>query len=283
MSQVELILLVQKLQNIVSDYFFMAITMLGTEATYLLLVPIIYWCFSRETGYRVGILLLGSMFLNDWLKDWIQATRPDPQVVRVLFAESGGGYSFPSGHAQGVATFWGYLAARAANSRFTYWAVALILLVSFSRVYLGLHYPIDILAGMALGLAIAYGFLKLEKGFILRLKGIPLSGQLLLAVILPLTLLVFHHDRNAFKLVGAMMGLTIGHIVGTRWVDYQVVVPASRQVDKVLKGVVILVAFRIGAKMLLPTGYLTDLFSYSLITFAAMVVVPTVFNKWRNK
>ncbi|MDA8233568.1 MAG: phosphatase PAP2 family protein [Clostridia bacterium] len=279
MSQIELILLVQKLQNTVIDYFFMAVTMLGTESAYLLLVPLIYWCFNREIGFRVGILFISSMFLNDWLKDWIQAPRPDPQVVRVLFAESGGGYSFPSGHAQGVATFWGYLAARVANSRFTYWAAALVLLVSLSRIYLGLHYPVDVLAGIALGLVIVYGFRQLEKGVIPKLKDISISWQLLLAIILSLALLILYHDGLAFKIVGAMIGLVSGYILSYRWVEFQVESPITRQLAKVGIGVATLVLLRVGAKALLPVSNLADLSSYFLITFGALFLVPIIFKR----
>jgi len=279
LSQVDLILLVQQIHNTVTDYLFMGITMLGAEGFYLFMVPAIYWCFSREVGYRVGILFLGSMFLNYWLKDWFQVPRPDPKVVKVLFASSASGYSFPSGHAQGAATFWGYLAVRSENRKLIYWAAALILLVSFSRIYLGVHYPVDVLAAMGLGLALVFGFRLLEKRFIPLLEGVSHYGLLVTAVVLPLVFLLLYHEPVAYKLAGAMIGLAAGHLLGSRLIEFRVSTSIPRQVIKVAAGIVILVLLRTGAKVLLPVSDFSNLFSYFLVTVGATLLVPYIFVK----
>ncbi|MFC1760215.1 phosphatase PAP2 family protein, partial [Candidatus Neomarinimicrobiota bacterium] len=65
-----------------------------------------------------------------------------------------GGFSFPSGHAQGSTTLWLMLALLIRKKWINYLTAIMIILVSLSRLYLGVHYPIDILGGVLIGMGI---------------------------------------------------------------------------------------------------------------------------------
>lgn len=119
---------------------------------------LVVWRLAATGRRHAAILLagtaLGSEALNQILKVAFHRTRP-----QAFFGlTSPANYSFPSGHAITACCFWGVLAAiLAARSRSGWakaglWTAASILaaLVGFSRVYLGVHYPTDVLAGYAL-------------------------------------------------------------------------------------------------------------------------------------
>lgn len=139
-----------------------AISALGNEYFFLLLLPVLYWCFDRRRGAQLGLLLLFSILVNDVFKLALASPRPfwSPDILRWSEETS---FGFPSGHAQNAAVIWTFLALRSQRPKF--WlplALALVLLISFSRIALGVHYPADTFGGALLGFAILAGALKAE-------------------------------------------------------------------------------------------------------------------------
>ncbi|MBN2874481.1 MAG: phosphatase PAP2 family protein [Spirochaetales bacterium] len=148
---------IQAIQTVASPGLTVAmklITQAGSEYFYLLLLPVVFWCVDERFGTRLGIVLLGSVFVNGWLKQVFAQPRPfdlDPSVG--LSHESS--YGLPSGHAQGTSTLWGLLAAKIRKPWGLTLAIVIPLLVSFTRLYLGVHFPTDVALGLALGWSLA--------------------------------------------------------------------------------------------------------------------------------
>ncbi len=132
-------------------------TSLGDAGFFLLFVSVGYWLWRPQTFARFGLLLLGSAMLNVSLKELFEVPRPNlSQLIHVT------GWSFPSGHAQIAATIWPWLALelgryRDGRGRLWRWAAVVVLVagVASSRVYLGVHTPRDVIAGVAIGAALA--------------------------------------------------------------------------------------------------------------------------------
>ena len=124
------------------------ITFLGDEQFYLVAIPLVYWCIHKELGTDLAVLLILSSSVNCLLKSFVKHNRPFWEDAR-LQLDSASSFSTPSGHAQGSAALFGYLAWFTANRRRgVLWIVILgllILLVALSRVYLGVHFPGDVL------------------------------------------------------------------------------------------------------------------------------------------
>jgi membrane-associated phospholipid phosphatase len=140
------------------DQVMLLITNLGSESAYTLLLTVTYLGIDARAGRRIGIYFLASFYLNELLKGAFDTLRPfeiDATVARSDEAVATAlGPGFPSGHAQGSTTFWGLAALYAQRWWFLVVAALVVVLVAFSRIYLGLHLPIDVLGGVLIGAAI---------------------------------------------------------------------------------------------------------------------------------
>ncbi len=133
---------------------------LGTEDFFFLVLPLIYWSIDSALGLRVGFILVTSSMFNYMGKLLFAGPRPywASSHVRALWAETS--FGIPSGHAQNAMSVWGIIAA----SRRQVWvrvvAILLIFLIGFSRIYLGSHFPHDVVIGWLFGAVILWAFLR---------------------------------------------------------------------------------------------------------------------------
>ena len=161
------------------DFPFKAVTFLGDKEFFLLLMPLVYWCINRQAGAKLFMLLLFSAYLNEVAKLLADQPRPfnyDPRVIKIVHADSGG---FPSGHTQSAVVVWGYLACRFNKKALWVFAGFLILAIPLSRIYLGAHFPTDLLGGYVIGALVLFLFIWLtprieswflNKGIIYQLE-----------------------------------------------------------------------------------------------------------------
>lgn len=167
------------------DVVFGLVTELGSKLAYVALLVVAYLAFGPGPARVLALTVLGSLYLNQVLKGLFDTPRPfeiDPSVLRTPRAgETALGAGFPSGHAQGGASFWGMAAVLVRRRSFTVVAVLLVLLIGLSRLYLGVHMPIDVLGGVLFGLAVV----SLAAGVLrLRLEP-PRRVQLALGLLVP--------------------------------------------------------------------------------------------------
>ena len=127
------------------------ITDLGSMKVSMVLIAVVYWCVHPRQGLRVGLLLLAGSALCWTLKLGYAGPRPFwySSLVEVKSVEFS--FGLPSGHAMNSVIIWGFLAMMA--GRWWAWglAVGLMFLVGLSRIYLGVHFPSDVLLGWLLG------------------------------------------------------------------------------------------------------------------------------------
>jgi hypothetical protein len=129
------------------------LSLAGTEFFFLAFLPLIYWCIDKRRGLRIGVLVFLSAALNMRLKLAFAQPRPyDLEPALGMAKESS--YGLPSGHAQASTVFAGTTAPLFRVPWGLVFAIALPLLVGISRIYLGVHFPTDVLAGWAIGAAI---------------------------------------------------------------------------------------------------------------------------------
>jgi len=131
-----------------------AVTFLGSAVflsiLFLVLIAVFLFLKLRHHAAWLATSMAGAVLLEITLKLVFQRTRPE-----AFFGRDPTGYSFPSGHALGSFCFYGILAGlfsshiKARSARILLWmaAAALVLAIGFSRIYLGVHYPTDVIAG----------------------------------------------------------------------------------------------------------------------------------------
>jgi membrane-associated phospholipid phosphatase len=126
-------------------------TFLGEEEFFFLVMPVIYWCVDAALGLRLGLVLALSNAFNATLKLAFHSPRPywiDPRV-KALVNESS--FGLPSGHAQTAAAMWGLIGAYAKRTWVVIFVILTILMIGVSRIYLGVHFLSDVLAGWFVG------------------------------------------------------------------------------------------------------------------------------------
>lgn len=160
---IEFIVVLQQYGNPTLDAFFTVVTNLGGEY-YLYLIPLVVWCIDFRLGTRLLLLFIFTLFINSVLKDLIAQPRPFLLDERVI-SPGEKGYGLPSGHAQLAVVFWGALAAWVRKPIFLLFAVTMIVLIGFSRVYLGVHFPSDVAAGWVLGALTLWLYLRYGDRF----------------------------------------------------------------------------------------------------------------------
>jgi membrane-associated phospholipid phosphatase len=140
-----------------------AFSFLGQEEFFLVGMPFFYWCLDGGLGFRVAAMLLLSVNLSCYLKIWLHSPRPFWYSTQVKALSSETTFGLPSAHAQNAAGIWGLLAAL--QRRRWLWIVVLttIFAIGISRIYLGMHFPTDVLAGWLIGFLLAWVFLRVDK------------------------------------------------------------------------------------------------------------------------
>ena len=127
---------------------------LGTEGFYLFVAPALYWCISAELGLRMGLMLMISSGLNNAFKILFHSPRPYWVDERVTAYSSETSFGIPSGHSQNSVVFWGTIAYWVKRKWFWLLSIALMFMIGFSRIFLGVHFIQDVLIGWTIGAVI---------------------------------------------------------------------------------------------------------------------------------
>ncbi|MDT8358660.1 MAG: phosphatase PAP2 family protein [Methanomicrobiaceae archaeon] len=143
---------------------------LGGTLSLLLAVPLLYWCVDPSIGLRSGILVGIAGGLNGALKLILHTPRPYWLSDRVLALDTTPTFSMPSGHAQVSIAILGYLAVRIRRRSVWVLATLLVLAVGGSRIILGAHFPLDVLAGWIAGAVILLLFCAADARYAPRLE-----------------------------------------------------------------------------------------------------------------
>lgn len=162
---------VQSSANSALDFLMLIITFVGNPAFWFIVATFIYWQGRRKDSFFLMTLVMCVAALVGVLKPMIARLRPSAEEFRVLtgdlsyvhFAEYNNMYSFPSGHAAMIASAYSYF-ANFVSKRKKSILIVLVLIVAFSRMYLGAHFISDVIAGLVLGYFIGKGmFLIYDK------------------------------------------------------------------------------------------------------------------------
>lgn len=163
------------------DRFFPLITDLHKTLAFQIIFPLLVLVallrFHRLKGFAIMFGLVLALGFNDWiggqvLKKHFDRSRPfATEGVEAVKRCPAGGYSFPSNHASNTFTGATYLAFFLPG--WAPWVFSIAALVAYSRVYCGVHFPVDVLTGMALGILWGFLFSRGMKALVYRRERMP--------------------------------------------------------------------------------------------------------------
>ncbi|MCL2832442.1 MAG: phosphatase PAP2 family protein, partial [Treponema sp.] len=207
----------------------------GTEYVYIVLGLFIFWCVNQKKGFSLGVLVIVSGWLNSLLKIFFNQPRPfnfDPSLG-ITFEPSPG---FPSGHAQSSMTFWIaavilFFYASSANKKYRRPSLAiaciLILLIGFSRLYLGVHFLTDVLGGWIIALVILALYFIFEKQAVALFTKGGKRLQLITAAVIALIMNALLPSDTSLS--GLLLGFCAGYSLMIRHFPYTAAdVPAGK-------------------------------------------------------
>jgi membrane-associated phospholipid phosphatase len=186
MERMETITFLQSYASPTLDVVAQTISDIGSEQGYIALLLAAYLGYDAGIGRRVGVYLLLAFTASFHLKELFGTLRPfvyEPEVLRS--SEEDLGFAFPSGHAQASTVFWGYLAVRVRRLGFWIAAVVVVGLIGLSRIYLGLHFPIDVIGGILIGAGLIAAARGLDRA--MRRVSLPAWLAFALGLAAPLT------------------------------------------------------------------------------------------------
>ncbi len=284
-------------------------TFFGDEQFYLLAIPLVYWCLHKALGADLAVMLVLSSFTNTAVKSFFKHSRPfwENASLRLSDATS---FSTPSGHAQSSAALFGQVGRFGADRRNRRLWIAgmalLIVMVCLSRVYLGVHFPGDVLWGAAVGLALLALYDGPKPALLPRLKKLSLGMHVLLALVTAAVMLAvvawvlsipFGTGQmfgalyteawssalsDAGTIAGLTFGLWIGLVLETRHVGFSVAGPLWQRGLRYVLGVIGLAAIWLGLKILFPEeplalGLVLRIVRYGLAMLWAIALWPWLF------
>lgn len=272
--ELTLIKWLQELANPILDQVFILITMLGEETFMIVLMTFIYWNLDKKFGRILSAGLVTTLVVNNGLKEIFDFARPIGQEgIRSLRVETATGKAFPSGHSQIAATAFTMVIQRTNKLWLMRLCSLAILLVGISRVYLGLHYPKDVLAGWILGVLVAitvYYWLQAST------KPIAFYGALILIGFL---LFPFSGSEDFYKSFGLMLGFVVGVFLEMKYIKFSMPNEKKTMLVRLVLGVVILLLLKVGLKAIFPEVLTFHMIRYFMVSLAAVAGIPYLFER----
>lgn len=209
LSGIPLIKWIQSYSHPVLDKFFLVMTTLGGEKFFLLSLPLFWSFWNRKKVFKFSFFLLATLLCVSILKECFQLPRPFEVDTTLKTFVTRHGYGLPSGHSAGSLVFWGMLATYYSHLACRAFFLFMILAISFSRLYFGVHFPADVFAGWLVGASFLVFFIfydhKLEVS--VNTRRFFILFWTILSLVLSTTL-----DGDSVAAWGAMSGLLAMHM-----------------------------------------------------------------------
>ena len=259
--------------------FFTSITMMAEHLFLTLLLAVLYWTVNKQKSRRLAWFMMFNGIANGMMKSIVSMPRPfDKGVVHPIRMETATGSSFPSGHTQTATSFWmGSMLILKTKASLLLGAM-MIVLTAVSRLYLGVHWPMDVIAAIAFGIIFTYfaNLLIDETG---KFTEYHVIGSSLLCLII----LIFNVEPDLTKAGAALWGLCVGSYFEEKYIQFQVKGSRQYQITKIVIGIVGVLVIYVGMGRLLPGIKIVNMIKYALVILWIMAGAPYLFNKLKKK
>lgn len=298
----QLLYLLEKIRIPVLNELMLLITMLGEETAFLVIALIVFWCVDKRRGYFLMAVGFIGTIANQFLK--LLCRVPRPWVLDRNFTileqarDAAAGYSFPSGHTTMAVGTFGALAVTEKRSWLKWSFVALAALVAFSRMYVGVHTPMDVLAGALTALLLVYLLQPIVLGGSERAMAWLLGCMLALGIgflgfveFFPFPADTDTHNlesglKNAYTMIGCLAGVVVVYYGERKWVKFTTDGVWWVQLIKAALGLGLVLLVKSGLKAPLDALFGGHLAArsvrYFLIVVVAGLLWPMTFRFWKK-
>ncbi len=296
----EFLYFLESIRNPVLDSIMLIITELGSEAIFLAVALCIFWCIDKKAGYYLLITGFIGITFNQFLKLSFRIERPwvkDPKFTIVESARAEAtGYSFPSGHTQNITGVFGSIARFFSKKKIVVWiSVAVIALVALSRMYLGVHTPLDVGVSLLVGTVLVFLVYPLVMKAFENEKIMYILMGCVIAVALAFVCYTeffpFPSDidkanylsglKNSYSLLGAVLAFPIIYIVDKKYIKFETDACLWAQAVKLTVGAALALAIKSLLKAplsaMLDGHYLSNAIRYFAVVIFAGAVWPLTF------
>lgn len=258
----KLLYLLESLRTPAGDWLMSGITHLGGETAFLAVAIFIFWCVDKHEGYYLLTVGFLGTVLNQFLKLLCRIPRPwvlDPDFTIVESARAEAtGYSFPSGHTQNAFAVFGAPARFFKNTALRIIFILLIALTAFSRMYVGVHTPLDVGVSIIVGTILVFVIYPFFRDMDKSPKKVYIIFSIFIVLAAAFVAFVELYDfpadidaenyasglKNAYMILFCAIGLMLTFFIDTKYVHFPTQAVWWAQIIKVVVGLAILLALK---------------------------------------
>lgn len=271
------------------------LTELGNEIVALGIICTLYWCINKRLAYRIGMTFFMSGMLVQALKVSFHIERPwilDPSFSPVEAAKPAAtGYSFPSGHTQCATSLYGTFFMRTDKSVIRILCAFLILIVIFTRLYLGVHTPLDVVTSFVVSAVCVFVMDKLitcvERGNSHDIKlciafcAISVLICIYSYILAKAGVIDASQINDCFKCGGAGVAFGIGWYIEKNKIDFDEKTDKLwKQALKLLIGIGVALTLKSLPKLIAEGNLAVDFFRYFITVMWVLVAFPLIFSRF---
>lgn len=258
----ELLYALESIRTPFLDKLMGLVTNLGGEAVFIVTAIVVFWCLSKSCGYYMMTVGFAGTIINQFLKLWFRIPRPwvkDPNFTIVESARAEAtGYSFPSGHTQNAFAVFGAPARFFKNTVLRIVFIFLIALTAFSRMYVGVHTPLDVGVSLIVGTILVFVIYPFFRDMDKSPKKVYIIFGIFIVLAAAFVAFVELYDfpadidaenyasglKNAYMILFCAIGLMLTFFIDTKYVCFPTQAVWWAQIIKVVVGLAILLALK---------------------------------------
>lgn len=258
----ELLYALESIRTPFLDKLMGLVTNLGGEAVFIVAAIVVFWCLNKSCGYYMMTVGFAGTIINQFLKLWFRIPRPwvkDPNFTIVESARAEAtGYSFPSGHTQNAFAVFGSPARFFKNTALRIIFIFLIALTAFSRMYVGVHTPLDVGVSLIVGTILVFVIYPFFRDMDKNPKKVYIIFGIFIVLAAAFVAFVELYDfpadidaenyasglKNAYMILFCAIGLMLTFFIDTKYVCFPTQAVWWAQIIKVVVGLAILLALK---------------------------------------
>jgi len=279
-----------KIGNSFLNVFFYIISQFGGSLILLLTVSVIYWTINKEKAEKIALTVLSAVCLNNFLKSIFSFNRPFmydgyehlQKLKNSKLSDSSTGSSFPSGHSQITGSLYSSICFYFPKKQVIFPSIILMILIPISRLYLGVHFPSDVIVGLLIGIIVALIYYILLKKFPNKFNLIAI-----ISILIYLPMLFFKNVEYDFcRSYGLLIGFFLGRLIESKYINFTTEVPLKNKILRLILGILIIGITYFLIKLIpnnISHHFIMAVLLHSIITFMVATIVPLLFKSKRNK